>query len=64
MRKYGILLLQAALSLVLIGKLAADEHLRADIGKVLDAAHGRWLLAGLSLVLLSEFCCAVRWVLC
>jgi uncharacterized membrane protein YbhN (UPF0104 family) len=61
MRKYGILLLQAGLSLILIGKLAADEHLRADIGKVLDAAHGRWLLAGLSLVLLSEFCCAVRW---
>jgi len=61
MRKYGFILLQVVFSLVLIGKLGTDDSLRADIFKVVNAANGRWLLAGFCMALLSEFCCAVRW---
>ena len=61
MRKYWIVLLQAVLSVLLIGKLVTDDTLRAEILQVLRTADGRWLLTGFCTALLSEFCCAVRW---
>lgn len=61
MRKSWVVILQAVLSLFIVGKFIQDEALRSEISQIFVTANSRWLLAGFGTALLSELFCAVRW---
>jgi uncharacterized protein (TIRG00374 family) len=63
MRKSWVVILQAVLSLLVIGRFVQDPTLRSEISRILATASSGWLLTGFCTALISEFFCAVRWCL-
>jgi glycosyltransferase 2 family protein len=61
MRKYWLIILQCALSLVLIWRLFGNEELRAEATRVIKTADPLLLLAGFGTAILCELLCALRW---
>ena len=61
MRKYWLILLQCALSVLLIWHLFGNVTLRAEALRVIKTANPYFLMAGFGTALLCELFCVVRW---
>ncbi len=61
MRKYWLIILQCALSLLFLYHLFGNEELRSEAARVIKTAEPSLLVAGLGTAILCELLCALRW---